>query len=152
MNDIITATPSLPTMNGRDIEKVQGLESHLLGIEQVAIQTHHHFHAGLYSRTIRIPAGVMITGALIKIPTLLIVSGHVSVFIGGKSIELVGYHVVPGQAGRKQVFLAHADTDLTMTFATLAKTVEEAESEFTDQPTALMSRQQSNDLITTTGE
>ena len=128
------------------------MESHLLGIEQVAIQTHHHFHAGLYSRTIRIPAGVMITGALIKIPTLLIVSGHVSVFIGGKSIELVGYHVVPGQAGRKQVFLAHADTDLTMTFATLAKTVEEAESEFTDQPTALMSRQQSNDLITTTGE
>lgn len=152
MNDIITATPSLSTMNGRDIEKVQGLESHLLGIEQVAIQTHHHFHAGLYSRTIRIPAGVMITGALIKIPTLLIVSGHVSVFIGGKSIELVGYHVVPGQAGRKQVFLAHADTDLTMTFATLAKTIEEAESEFTDQPTALMSRQQSNDLITTTGE
>ncbi|WP_028618714.1 hypothetical protein [Pseudomonas canadensis] len=152
MNDITSATPSLPTMTSRDVEKVQGLEAHLLGIEQVAIQTRHHFHAGLYARTIRIPAGVMITGALIKIPTLLIVSGHVTVFIGGKSIELHGYHIVPGQAGRKQVFLAHADTDLTMTFATQAKTVEEAESEFTDQPTALMSRQQSNDLIITTGE
>ena len=152
MNDITSATPSLPTMTSRDVEKVQGLEAHLIGIEQVAIQTRHHFHAGLYARTIRIPAGVMITGALIKIPTLLIVSGHVTVFIGGKSIELHGYHIVPGQAGRKQVFLAHADTDLTMTFATQAKTVEEAESEFTDQPTALMSRQQSNDLIITTGE
>ena len=43
----------------------------MLECPQVAIQTTHHFHAGLYSRTIRIPAGVMITGALIKIPTLL---------------------------------------------------------------------------------
>ena len=152
MNDITSVTPSLPAMTSSDVEKVQGLESYLLGIEQVAIQTQHHFHAGLYSRTIRVPAGVMITGALIKIPTLLIVSGHVTVFIGGESIELQGYHIVPGQAGRKQVFLAHADTDLTMTFATQAETVDEAESEFTDQPTALMSRQQTGDLIITTGE
>ncbi|MDP1465701.1 hypothetical protein, partial [Klebsiella pneumoniae] len=85
-------------------------------------------------------------------PTLLIVSGHVTVFIGGETLELKGYHIVPGQAGRKQVFVAHADTDLTMTFATQAKTVEDAESEFTNQPTALMSRQQSNDLTITTGE
>lgn len=152
MNDITSVTPSLPAMTSSDVEKVQGLESYLLGIEQVDIQTQHHFHAGLYSRTIRVPAGVMITGALIKIPTLLILSGHVTVFIGGDSIELQGYHIVPGQAGRKQVFLAHADTDLTMTFATQAKTVDEAESEFTDQPTALMSRQQSGDLTITTGE
>jgi hypothetical protein len=152
MNDITIATPLLPAMTSSEVEKVQRLESYLLGIEQVAIQTQHHFHAGLYSRTIRIPAGVMITGALIKIPTLLIVSGHVTVFIGGESIELLGYHIVPGQAGRKQVFLAHADTDLTMTFATQAKTVDEAESEFTDQPTALMSRQQRGDVTITTGE
>lgn len=152
MNDITSVTPSLPAMTSSDVEKVQGLESYLLGIEQVAIQTQHHFHAGLYSRTIRVPAGVMITGALIKIPTLLIVSGHVTVFIGGESIELQGYHIVPGQAGRKQVFLAHADTDLTMTFATQTETVDEAESEFTDQPTALMSRQQRDDLTINTGE
>ena len=152
MNSIASAAPSLPAMTSADVEKVRGLESHLLGMEQVAIQTQHHFHAGLYSRTIRIPAGVMITGALINIPTLLIVSGHVTVFIGGETLELKGYHIVPGQAGRKQVFVAHADTDLTMTFATQAKTVEDAESEFTNQPTALMSRQQSNDLTIITGE
>lgn len=124
----------------------------MLECPQVAIQTTHHFHAGLYSRTIRIPAGVMITGALIKIPTLLIVSGHASVFIGGESRLLCGYHILPGQAGRKQVFIAHKDTDLTMVFASSASTVEQAESEFTDETSLLMSRQQPGNLTVTTGD
>jgi hypothetical protein len=137
----------LPAMTSADVEKVRALESHLLDLEQVPIQTQHHFHAGLYVRTIRIPAGVMITGALIRIPTLLIVSGHVTVFIGGEALELQGYHVVPGHAGRKQAFLAHADTDLTMTFATRATTVEEAEQEFTAEADMLKSRQQDGNTV-----
>lgn len=142
----------LPAMSCADVAKVQHVESILLDMEQVDIQTQHHLHAGLYCRTIRIPAGVMITGALIKIPTLLILSGHVSVFIGGESLVFDGYHVVPGNAGRKSMFLAHADTDMTMAFATHANTVEEAEAEFTDQVEALKSRQQSGDLTMITGD
>jgi hypothetical protein len=152
MNRIQTAAPCLPAMAADDVEKVQRLESQMLEREQVAIQTIHHFHAGLYSRTIRIPAGVMLTGALIRIPTLLILSGHSTVFRGGLPLELCGYHVLPGEAGRKQAFLAHADTDLTMIFATQATTVEEAEAEFTEETNLLMSRQQSGDVICTTGE
>ncbi|PTS83996.1 hypothetical protein DBR00_11480 [Pseudomonas sp. HMWF032] len=152
MSSIQPVAPGLPAMTGADVEKVHRLESMMLEHEQVAIQTAHHFHAGLYSRTIRIPAGVMITGALISIPTLLIVSGHVSVFTGGEPLELRGYHILPGQAGRKQVFVAHADTDLTMIFATQATTVEQAEAEFTEETNLLMSRQQSGDMIFTTGE
>ncbi len=152
MNDLTIAAPSFPTMSAADVEKVGRLEANLRDMEQVPIQTTHHFHAGLYARTIRIPKGVVITGALIRIPTLLIVSGHVTVFIGGDTIELRGYHVLPASAGRKQVFLAHDDTDLTMLFPTSAETVEEAEAEFTDETELLMSRQQAGNLTITTGE
>ena len=152
MNDLTIAAPSFPAMSAADVEKVGRLEAHLRDMEQVPITTTHHFHAGMYARTVRIPKGVVITGALIRIPTLLIVSGHVTVFIGGDTIELRGYHVIPASAGRKQVFVAHADTDLTMLFPTSAGTVEEAEAEFTDETELLMSRQQSGNSTITTGE
>lgn len=142
----------LPAMTSEEVTKVRALESHLAQLPQVEITTQHHFHAGLYARTICIPAGVMLTGALIRIPTLLIVSGHVTVFIGGEARELAGYHVLPGQAGRKQAFLAHADTYLTMTFATQAATVERAEEEFTAEADLLMSRKQGGDLVHASGE
>lgn len=144
MSKVIHGAPGLPAMAPADVENVGKLQDYMLGLPQVAIATHHHFHAGLYARTIRIPAGVVITGALIRIPTLLIVSGHATVFIGGESIELAGYHVLPGQAGRKQVFAARTDTDLTMLFATDAKTIEQAEAEFTDEADLLASRNMEN--------
>lgn len=132
-------------MNQDDVARVGLLQDYMLQLPQVEIETTHHLHAGLYARTIRIPAGVVITGALICIPTLLILSGHATVFIGGESVELVGYHVLPGQAGRKQVFRAHADTDLTMLFATQASTVEEAEAEFTHETDSLASRRRAKE-------
>lgn len=142
----------LPAMNNDEVAKVRALESQLAQMPQVPIATQHHFHAGVYARTIRIPAGVMLTGALIRIPTLLILSGHATVFIGGEAYELAGYHVLPGQAGRKQAFLAHTDTDLTMTFATQAKTVEQAEEEFTAETNLLLSRRQATNSICISGE
>lgn len=152
MSSIKSTAPSLPTMTSDDVEKVRRLETQLRDLEQVPIRTDHHFHAGLYSRTIHIPAGVLLTGALIRIPTLLIVSGHGSVFTGGEPLELCGYHILPGHAGRKQAFLAHADTDFTMIFATQATTVEQAEVEFTEETHLLMSRQQNGDMIFIAGE
>ena len=152
MSQITTAVPILPAMSAADVDKVGRLESQLRAAEQVPISTTHHFHAGMYARTIRIPAGVVITGALIRISTMLILSGHATVFIGGETIELVGYHVLPASAGRKQAFIAHADTDLTMLFPTCATTVEEAEAEFTGETDLLMSRQQPGNLTIITGE
>lgn len=149
MNRLMPAPAGLPAMSPGDVEKVSQLEDFLGQLDQVAIATQHHFHAGLYARTIRVPAGVVITGALIKIPTLLVLSGHATVFVGGESLELQGYHVLPGQAGRKQVFMAHTDTDLTMVFASQATTVEEAEAEFTDETDLLLSRRQAGNLTIT---
>jgi hypothetical protein len=93
----------------------------------------------------------MITGALIKIPTVLIISGAVVIYLDGAAQELHGYHVFAASAGRKQAFVALADTDLTMLFPTAAKTLEAAERAFTDETDLLMSRRDtSSNTITVT--
>jgi hypothetical protein len=142
----------IATMSGESIDQVRRLESALLSGPQVEITTSHALHAGMYARTVHIPAGVVLTGALIKLATVLIVSGDVSVFIGGETLRLTGYHVIPAGAGRKQAFIAHADTHLTMLFPSQATTVEQAESEFTDESDLLLSRQDAKPPILITGD
>lgn len=143
--------PRFPAMSDEAVGKVRELEERALTAPQVEVETWHVLHAGMYARTIRIPAGVVLTGALIKRATLLVFHGHASVFIGDGEIELAGHHVIPASAGRKQAFIAHAVTDLTMLFPTTAATVEEAEAEFTDEADRLLSRHGVNH-ITITGE
>ena len=122
------------------IDRIKRLEEALLQLPQHPSHTHHLLHGGMYVRTIRIPAGVAITGALIKVSTVLIFNGHASLFNDGEAVELCGYHVIPAFRGRKQVFLAHTDTDLSMLFPSTAKSVEEAEEAFTDEADRLISR------------
>lgn len=130
----------LQTMTDEAVAMVRRAERAAMAMPQVTLETRHHLHAGLYARTVRVPAGVAITGAFIKIPTLLIVNGRCEVFTGSEVLEMDGHHVLQASAGRKQVFLAHADTDITMVFATSATTVEAAEEEFTDEADLLQTR------------
>ncbi len=122
--------------NTKAVQAVRNFEQWALTQPQIELNTEHSFWAGCYARTIMIPQGVCITGVQIKIDTLLIVSGDVMV---GES-RLTGYHVLEGNAGRKNAFLALEDTWLTMVFASDAKNVEHAENEFTDEAHILGSR------------
>lgn len=131
---------SIPAMSPRAIDRVREVEAKAAQLPQVQIDVHHLLHGGMYARTVTIPAGVMITGALIKIPTILSLSGHVLVFVGDEVNDLCGEHVLACSANRKQAFHALADTRLTMIFPTQARTVEEAESEFTDEVGLLTSQ------------
>jgi len=152
MNDLVLKN-AIPAMTSGDIEKVRALEERVLELPQEKIATHHIFHAGMYSRTIKMPAGTVLTGALIKRATMLIVCGEVTVYIGDKTLELSGYFVLPASGNRKQAFLAKSDTYLTMMFATEAKTVAEAEAEFTDEAGILFSRKEGyENIVTVTGE
>ena len=132
--------PSIHAMTPAQVGEVRRLEAAVRELPQVAIPTHHVIHAGLYARTIRIPAGVLLTGAEITRATLLIFSGRAVVTMGDSVLELDGYHVLPAAAGRKQAFLAIEDTDLTMLFGTNARDVATAEGQFTSEPDMLMSR------------
>jgi len=144
---------ALPAMTNAALKKVRRFEADLLTTAQPDLSTHHTLHAGIYTRTVKLRAGSRMTGALIKIPTTLVITGDVTVFIGEGTIELFGYNVIPASAGRKQAFIAHTDVAMTMMFATKATTVEEAENEFTDEAHMLLSRQQpEHDTVVITGE
>lgn len=152
MGDVVALKPRLPAMANEAIAKVRELESQALKAPQVEIETLHLIHAGMYQRTIKIPSGVMLTGVLVKRSTSLVVSGDCFVYIGDEVIRLTGYHIMPASAGRKQAFVAVSDTYLTMSFATQATTVEEAEREFTDEIELLMSRRSDLNMAMITGE
>ena len=140
MHDVIQRQDIIPAMSEMAINSVRELEYYTERCPQTEIPTDHVFHAGVYDRTIMIPAGVVLTGALIKVATVLIVSGDCIVYIGDEAVERHGYHVFAASKGRKQAFIAKTDTYITMIFATDVKTVREAEEEFTDEFDRLMSR------------
>lgn len=142
----------LPATTGKGLAFVRRVEEQVLQVEQIPITTQHIIHAGIYSRTICIPAGVILTGALIKVATTLIVCGKATVLLGdGEEVLVEGYHVFAASAGRKQGFIAHKDTWLTMSFKTNARSIIEVEEEFTDEADMLFSRRWPN-ITTITGE
>ncbi len=143
MAELAVARPRIPVMNAAAVDKVREIEGMVraLDLPQVPLETHHVLHGGLYARTIRIPAGVLLTGALVKVATVLIVQGTTLVYIGeDEPLRLEGYTVLPASAGRKQAFLTETEVEMTAIFPTEAKSIEEAEREFTDEAEILISR------------
>lgn len=139
----------IPSMTQEQISKVSRLEDEMRSMPQVDIPISHQIHGGVYSRTAYIPAGVMFTGTLIKIPTTIVICGDLTVYIGDQTERLTGYHVLAADAGRKQAFVSHSDSFITMLFPTDAETAEEAESEFTDEVDELQSRLKPNLILPT---
>jgi hypothetical protein len=129
----------IPCMSEDAINNVRKLESVMLEFPQVKLETSHVLHGGMYARTLTIPKGVIASGAFIKISTILIFQGHCKIFMGDGTKDLIGYNVIPASANRKQAVYAYEDTYATMIFPTTAKTVEDAEKEFTDEFLSLMS-------------
>lgn len=101
--------------------------------QEVDILIEHFIHEGVYYRTCKVPKGVAIVGAFIKIPTTVIVSGDCYVTLGNTVGRLEGYNVIKAEAGRRQAFRAVEDTYITMCFKTDAKDVKDAEKEFTNE-------------------
>lgn len=142
--------PAIPAMSDEAIAKVRAVEDlSLAELPQLEIATDHVIHGGMYARTIMLPANTLLTGALVKLATILIVSGEAAVYIGGEAIELSGYSVVPASAGRKQMFIARSDVHITMIFPTDVMTVAEAERAFTDEYDRLMSETGPNHSVIT---
>lgn len=119
---------------------------------QLRWQIEHVLHGGMYSRTCRLSPGNLIVGVLIKVPTQLVIHGKAHVFTGDKWHTVEGFQVIAASAGRKQVFLALEDTEITMIFATKAKTIREAEERFTDEFAGLQTQcSEGDDIVTITG-
>ena len=136
-------------MSSAQIDCVKQFEALVLSCEQVPIETQSVLHGGVYTRTVKIPAGVVIVGALVRVPTTLTISGDCIVLIGSVEQRITGYAVIPASANRKQVFSAVGDTMLSMSFRTDSKTVEQAEEEFTEESDRLVSRHGHHTMIVT---
>ena len=127
-------------MSQEMIDKVRAVESISRQREQINIPVNHFLHGGMYVRSVRIPAGVMITGVLIRVETSIVMSGHAMFYTGEKWLEHEGYGVYAAAVNRKQIFVALTDLHLTMFFPTDAETVKDAEEQFTDEAHLLQNR------------
>ena len=145
----IAMAPASPAM----LDQLAAINEVILSYEQVPLATEHILHGGMYIRTIRLQPETKMMGSLIKLPTVLIIHGTTSVLIGDERVELEGYNVIPGCAGRKQFFWTHSEVEMTMIVPTKAETVEAAEDEVFAEAGLLMSRRDGDgDTITITGE
>ena len=142
MTSLSILSTGLPPCSSEALEALQRIEDEMAKQPQVTLPVEHHLHAGVYSRTVFIPKGVMACGVIINRPTQLIMNGHARITSGDRVFELEGFRVLEGQPNRKQIAYAIEDTYFTMLFATDAKTVEEAETEFTDEAERLQTRKE----------
>lgn len=153
MSKVVAFSAKVPAMSQEAVGKLQAAQADLSHLPQEEVATHHVMHGGMYTRTIKVAKGVFIIGVLVKVPTTLIVNGDCTVNLGDQLVRLTGHCVIPASAHRKQAFMAHEDTYLTMTFATTATSIEQAEDEFTDEAATLLSRHpDSPNEIIVTGE
>lgn len=104
-----------------------------------ALRTEQFLYAGLYVRTLSVPAGVVFTGAMVNPDTVMIVSGDLSLTCGDGTVKtLMGYNVLRCAGKRKQLFRTHTDVNITIVYPTKATTTSEGEKEFTDEWTSLI--------------
>jgi hypothetical protein len=129
LRSITRLAPSSPEA----IDKVRQLTEVLRQVPQIPFVTEHMLHAGMYTRTVRLPRNTVCAAVLIKLPTVLIIHGDCEVWSNDELIGTSGYSVLPGSAGRKIAFVTRSDVAMSMIFPTDAKTVDEAQRAFTDE-------------------
>lgn len=116
-----------------DPAAVRALERDLADLPQVDLQTQHLVHGGLYARTIFIPAGTVLTGALTKQDNVCVVFGDITVTTDEGTQRLTGFHVLPAKVGAKRAGVAHSDTWWTTLMATEHTEVADIEQQMTDE-------------------
>jgi hypothetical protein len=123
-----------------EIDRVRQIEAELINLPQVDMQTSSLIHGEMYARTVFIPAGTVVTGALTNLDNICIVNGDISVTTDEGMRRIVGFHVLPASKGYKRIGYAHGDTYWTMVCHTNAKTIEDAENDATSEPHILQTR------------
>lgn len=142
----MTSLPTLSEVNALtllgtpSIEAVRELERHLLDMPQIHLATEHVVHGGMCARTILIPAGMVLTGALTNCDNICIVCGDITVTTDDGPQRLVGFNVLPAKAGAKRVGMAHADTWWSTLHRTDLTDIGAIEDEMTDESVGLATR------------
>lgn len=122
------------------VEAVRELEGFLLDLPQVDLGTQHVVHAGVSVRSIFIPAGTVLTGALTNLDNVCIVIGDITVTTDDGPRHLTGFNILPALAGSKRAGVAHGDTWWVTVHRTDLTSLAEVEDEMTSESYGLQSR------------
>lgn len=100
-------------------EKVNRLEDALRSVPQVDCPIRHHFAPGIYAREITIPKGTVLTGAIHKQESLVVLSaGRLRLVTDDGTVEISAPYTLTCKAGAKNAALALEDSVWTNFFAT----------------------------------
>lgn len=123
-----------------NVEFVRRAEAFLLALPQIDLGTQHLVHGGVSVRTILVPAGCHVTGALTNIANVCIVHGDITVTTDAGPQRLTGFHVLPANAGSKRYGVAHKDTWWTTVHHTDLTDIAAIEDEMTNEAEMLQTR------------
>lgn len=141
MDHPITPTDAAALLGDRQsLDAVRRLERALLQLPQVDLPTEHIMHGGLSARTITIPAGTVLTGALTRLDNVCVVCGDITVTTDDGVRRLTGVHVIPASAGAKRAGVAHADTTWVTLHRTDLQGAEAIEDEMSSESAQLLTR------------
>lgn len=135
MTDAVSLLSAMPRP-----EQVRALEAEMLSLPQIDLQTEHLIHGGVSVRTVFIPAGAVVTGALTNLDNICIVCGDITATTDDGPERLTGFNVIPAGKGFKRAVYAHSDTFWTTVHRTDKTTREEVEDEMTDEAAMLQTR------------
>lgn len=124
-------------------DHVEALEERLLALpqeQQTQFKTTHALSGGVYARTIFIPAGSRLVGAVHNKDHINVLVGDISVLTDDGAARLTGFHVLPTGAGMKRAGYAHADTTWTSLIRTDLTDLEAIEDEITPESEKLQTR------------
>lgn len=131
---------SLDTQHRPEVEAAKEIEKSLRQLPQIDLNTSHVVFGRMCARTIYIPAGVALVGALTRCDNICIVSGDVLVTTDEGPKRLSGYNVIPAKAGAKRTGYALADTYWTTIWFTDLTDIRAIEDEMTEESEMLQTR------------
>ena len=121
-------------------EKVNRLEDALRSVPQVDCPIRHHFAPGIYAREITIPKGPVLTGAVHKQESLVVLSaGRLRLVTDDGTLEISAPHTMTCKPGAKNAALALEDSVWTNFFAT--------EETDTDKLVEILTESKASDLL-----
>jgi quercetin dioxygenase-like cupin family protein len=118
---VVEVAPGLPPKQSIELKLIEDLERRMLEEPQLDIPPDHFFAPDVYLRQVTMPSGSLIVGHEHKTEHFnFVLSGRATIFVGGKSQEVVGPCIFKSAANTRKVGYIHE----TMTFVTVHSTQE----------------------------
>ena len=113
-------------------EKLQRLDEELLKYPQIDLPITHRYSRGVYSRTMYMPRGTILTGRIHKYSQInILLRGEVSVLTEEGMVRVKAPFVVESPAGTKRAMYAHEDSEWMTIMGTDITDPDEALDELT---------------------